>query len=281
MSNGKLLEALLFALLLTGCGGGGGTDLRESAESTTATYQIIDLSAGSVTAAASVPDLHTNPKYQTSHMVFRLMPQGTAIIGAAETSFAHQIDESQSQVSMPRYYMAVFEITQAQWQTIAGSEPWTLLQWSEGSTPIDDVGDSLPAYGLSHDLVSAALSDWRLRTGKDLRLPSDAQWEYACRAGATGIYAWGDSRNTVQVGQYATVFETQTDPAGPRPVGERQANAWGLYDMHGNCWEVTSDSNLRGGSWYDPVSLARAANKHTIDSDTAHALVGVRLLYLP
>ncbi|MFW5845572.1 MAG: formylglycine-generating enzyme family protein [Planctomycetota bacterium] len=276
---------LLFALLLTACssGGGGGSSggLSGSLAGTTAAYQIIDLETGTVTASASVPDLLSDPRYRDSHMVFRLVPGGTATIGAGPASFAAQTDEQQQQVSMPRFYAGVFEITQSQWQRLGGGSPWAELLWSAGSAPVQEQGDGVPAYGLSRSLVEDVVGAWSAARGPSLRLPSAAQWEYACRAGSQSAFAWGDDRSASTAAQYAVVFETRSGIDGPQVVGGRTANAFGLYDMHGNCWELTTDDLARGGSWSDPVSLARSANRNPVLADQAHALMGARLLYLP
>ena len=77
------------------------------------------------------------------------------------------------------------------------------------------------------------------------------------------------------------VWETANNTRGARSVGQRGANSLGIFDIHGNVAELTSDIHLRGGSWNDPLSTARAAHRANMDPSTRHLLAGVRLMYVP
>ena len=87
-------------------------------------------------------------------------------------------------------------------------------------------------------------------TGKLYRLPSNTEWECACRAGTTTRFYFGNDFR--QLGDYAWYYDNSQKTT--HPVGQKKPNAWGLYDMHGNVWERTQEAKLRGGSWYsDPT----------------------------
>ncbi len=122
------------------------------------------------------------------------------------------------------------EVTQGLWKAIMGNNP------SKFAT----CGDNCPVEQVSWDDIQTFLEKFNAKTGKKYRLPSEAEWEYACRAGAQQQYCGGD--NLDSVGWYGGLAK----PAGnsgkaTNPVATRQPNAWGLYDMSGNVWEWVED----------------------------------------
>ena len=269
------IAAVLFAL--AGCGGGSSSQLSFAAGLDTAEFIVLDLGSGRAVTRFGLPDLATNSAYKTTQMVFRRIPGGTVTLGQAFGSPGQQADETPTATSVGSFYIGAFEVTQQQWQALAGATPWTTVPAS--LVPGSSTAASAPAYNLSGDLVTAAIASYRSRTASGLALPSAAQWEHACRAGATTIYAWGDQAN--QATAHAAVRETGIASPGLRTVGTLTANAFQLYDLHGNVWELTSGGDIRGGSWHDGVVQARAANKVAVESFVRHALVGCRLVLVP
>jgi formylglycine-generating enzyme required for sulfatase activity len=240
---------------------------------------------GTAEGRSEIPDLTTNSAYREQLMVFKLIPSGETLIGANTGSLGSGVDPSGSMVSAPQFYMGVFEITQAQWQLIAGTTPWTMV----ATYPANSLGSSTtaptrPAFGLSEDMISTALNNFNTNKKLALSLPNNTYWERACRAGSSEPFAWGASAVDADlIAQYAVVAETTTN-AGVRPVGERTPNNFGLYDMHGNVWEITHTgltTHIRGGSWRDSLSLSRSGHVMAVDRGTAHGLVGARLVIAP
>jgi formylglycine-generating enzyme required for sulfatase activity len=170
-------------------------------------------------------------------------------------------------ISQP-FYLGSHPVTQAQWEAVMGSNPSRF-----GGKP------EHPVEGVSWDEVQQFLQRLNARRdGNIYRLPSEAQWEYACRAGSTGAYCFGDDEE--QLGAYA--WYDDNSGGMTHPVGQKQPNAWGLYDMHGNVWEwvqdwhgpytaesVTDPSGpttgahrvVRGGGWGRPAQGARSADR--------------------
>jgi formylglycine-generating enzyme required for sulfatase activity len=133
-----------------------------------------------------------------------------------------------------------------------------------------------------------------LPTELEYRLPSEAEWEYACRAGTTNRFSFGDDPG--QADLYA--WTSENSDGKPHPVGLKRPNPWGLYDMHGNVWEWCSDwfapfpkadlrdpagappgkfKVFRGGGWNNDVEFARSGNRFMMSPSNGIHFVGFRL----
>lgn len=267
MSTRPLLGACLCLLAACAVGNGLQHDLAE----TTAPWLIVDLDTGATTAALEVPDLATSAIYRDRMLVFRRVTTAS-VVGQASGTFARQVDETSDRVTPGPFYIAAFELTRAQWWRIATTRPWLTLLPAPATS-----GDDLPALGISFIAARSALAGWR--TGH-LALPSDRQWETAARSDSTSVFPWGNDHRASIAGLHAVTWDSGGQ-SGARPVGQRQPNALGLYDMCGNAWELTASGSIRGGSWADALSLARPANRDVIEPDSAHEAVGIRPIYVP
>ncbi len=209
-----------------------------------------------------------------------LIPKGTFMMGSPESEKGRKENETQHEVTISKdYYLGVYEVTQAQYEKVIGKNPSRFQGAIVGNENAD-----LPVENVSwHDAVEFCkkLSDLpeEKKAGRVYRLPTEAQWEYACRAGGETAYSFGESSESMC--DYAWFngngnFQTH-------PVGENKANAWGLYDMHGNMGEWCSDwygrypkgavsdptgpkeGSLRvnrGGSWHYEAASCRSAVRY-------------------
>ncbi|MDO9011450.1 MAG: SUMF1/EgtB/PvdO family nonheme iron enzyme [Gallionella sp.] len=163
------------------------------------------------------------------------------------------------------------EVTQGQWKAVMGSLPEKLF--------FKKCGNNCPVENVSWNDVQEFIAKLNAQSGKQYRLPSEAEWEYACRAGATQRYCGGDNPDDL------AWYGNEKIGKSPHPVATRKPNAWGLYDMSGNVWEWVEDCYqnqyseaqrdgrshtsaqcdarvLRGGSWSNAADTPRAANRY-------------------
>ena len=242
-----------------------------------AEYVIIDLHQGTVTTndAMNQVDL-TDSVYREHRLILRQVNAGSMLGGADPDHPWTLEDELPNEVSAATAFVGVFEITRAQWLALDGHASWEAL-------PGDLVGEgrSLPAVGMAAETVIARLQSLSNTIGGEIRLPQSAEWEYWCRAGNSGLFHWGDDVAGSVPQQYAYTAETAPGLNAPQIVGSRDPNLNGLFDMHGNVWEMTTDSVIRGGSWRDGLPLARAGHASPMDEAIGHPLVGFRVVYLP
>jgi formylglycine-generating enzyme required for sulfatase activity len=119
---------------------------------------------------------------------------------------------------------------------------------------------------VSWDDIQTFLHKLNAATGRQYRLPTDAEWEYACYGGSTTEYCGGNDVNSV-------AWYKDNSGGQTHPVGQKQANGYGLYDMSGNVWQWMQDElnggrALRGGSWFNFTYFARAANRNHLGNPT-------------
>ena len=203
-------------------------------------------------------------------------------------------ERPQHQVTITKpFYMGATEVTQAQWKAVMDTQPW------EGKSYAKAGAEHAASY-ISWDDATAYCTALSKKTGRTVRLPTEAEWEYACRAGTTTAYSFGDDAS--RLGDYAWYDGNayDKDEKYAHPVGVKKPNAWGLYDMHGNVWEwcadwyVDSYANadtrdpkgpaggsarvLRGGSWYAFPQFCRAARRNGGSPDYRGGSGGFRVV---
>ena len=216
-----------------------------------------------IPVATPVEDMELPESADSIGMEFKLIPAGTFTMGEGDD--AHQVT-----LTRP-FKMGVHEVTQAQYEQVMGVNP----SFAQGANSPVQIVSWLDAVEFCRRLSELPAEK---KAGNVFRLPTEAEWEYACRAGTTTLFSFGDDES--KLGDYAWYWEN----AGIRthPVGEKKPNAWGIYDMHGNVWEwcqdwydrypsgaVTdptgpssgSDRVLRGGGWNSPAESCRSANR--------------------
>jgi parallel beta-helix repeat protein len=184
------------------------------------------------------------------------------------------------------FYMGRYEVTQQQWRAIMGDNPSRFT------------GDDLPVEQVSWYDLQEFIKKLNEKEGTDkYRLPSEAEWEYACRTGTTTRYSFGGDESNL--GEYAWYDDNSGDKT--HPIGQKQPNSWGLYDMHGNVWEWVQDSwhsnyngaptdgsawesgdgtfrVFRGGGWSFLAANCRSAIRFFIDPGGRSSYLGFRLL---
>jgi sulfatase modifying factor 1 len=182
-------------------------------------------------------------------------PIGRFLMGSPENQPGHERDEKQVEVTITRgFWLAQTECTQSQWVRVMGTRPW------HGDPPKVDVkeGDDYPATYVSwHDAMAFCqkLTDDEKRAGQlpegaRYTLPTEAEWEYACRAGSTTRYSFGDDKAQLVDYGWFRVRGGRNRDKHPQPVAQKKPNHWGFFDMHGNVSEWCRDlytASLLGG----------------------------------
>jgi len=223
------------------------------------------------------------------------IPPGEFMMGSPENEEGRDDDEGpRHKVTISRgFWLGKYEITKVQWEKAMKSRPWS------GKDHVLDEPDSPAVYVSWEDA-----QEFCKKLGSEFRLPSEAEWEYACRAGSTSRYCFGNDDS--DLGRYAWYDANawDKDQKYAHKVGQKQANAWGLYDMHGNVWEWCQDwyhdsytgapadgsawetpseqfRVLRGGSWDSSPSLCRSAYRHYDTPDRRRTVIGFRVSLRP
>ena len=161
-------------------------------------------------------------------MKFMHIPKGEFTMGSPDDEEGRFDNEGPvHKLTIPKpFELGIYPVTQREWKAVMGSNPSGFK------------GDDLPVENVSWDNVQEFLIRLNDKEGTDkYRLPSEAEWEYACRAGTTTRYSFGDDES--MLGEYAWYGDNSGGKT--HPVGQKKPNPWGLYDMHGNVWEWVQD----------------------------------------
>jgi formylglycine-generating enzyme required for sulfatase activity len=224
-------------------------------------------------------------------MKFVLIPAGTFMMGADkdfEEAYDFELPRHQVTISKP-FFLGVYEVTQQQWKDVMGNNP---SKFKGRDNPVETV---------SWEDVQEFIKHLNQKEGHSrYRLPTEAEWEYAARAGSTSTYFFGDNKS--QLGDYAWYEDNSGQET--HPVGEKRSNAWGLYDMIGNVWEWAQDrfgdtyyANspssdptgpisgascvVRGCGWINAARNCRSASRARIASAGRDKHFGFRLALSP
>ena len=230
---------------------------------------------------------------QGGEMAFVRIDPGTFVMGSPSSEPGREQDEVQHQVTISKaFFLGKYEVTQGQWSAVMGTTPWS------GQRYVQEAAND-PATYISWSDAQLFIHKLNQAAGDSLyRLPTEAEWEYACRAGTATAWSFGNDAG--QLGNYAW-YDGNSWTAGEKyghRVGTKKPNPWGLYDMHGNVWEWCQDwagaysgepqtdphgpaggagRVLRGGSFYGEAQYTRSADRggaQPNDRDTN----GVRLV---
>jgi formylglycine-generating enzyme required for sulfatase activity len=214
-----------------------------------------------------------------------LVPAGKFMMGSPASEVGREKNETQHEVTLTKpFYMGKYEVTQEQWESVMVKNP------------SDTKGAKLPVTNVSWDNCQDFITKLNVKTDGDYRLPTEAEWEYSCRAGTKTAFYFGDRITKVNANWASQV------PSSIKGVGNYKSNAFGLYDMHGNVWEWCEDWHgdyqaealtnpkgagtgnsrvMRGGSFSNNVSLARSSNRNFCTPTGRYSDNGFRLAKTP
>ena len=294
-------------------------------------YLVVDMAGGKdaeswpVAALNGMPEDGWTDEYKTTKLLLRRIPAGLSFLMGSPTNELGRssvpYEETQHSVTLStEFFLGVFEVTQKQWELATGQRPSYFANAACYATrPVEQVsyddirggnaGTNWPARNTVDEESFCGIL--RAKTGLDFDLPTEAQWEYACRAGTTTALNSGKDLTTTTncpnmdvVGRYAfNGGGSESDPAGDTSegtaaVGSYRANAWGLHDMHGNVWELCLDWSgyypssavtdpkgsstgtrrvLRGGCWNIGARECRSAARDALAPANAHGSCGFRI----
>ena len=228
-------------------------------------------------------------------MTFVSIPAGSFQMGSPASEQGRTWSEEPLHiVNLPAFEMMTTEVTQGMWEEVMGTTIQDQKRLSEYDSGLLGTGGAYPMYFVSwYDCLDYIDAMNEMDPAHEYRLPSEAEWEYACRSATATAFYWGSAMN------WSFCWCDENSGGLMHPVGQKEPNAWGLYDMSGNAWEWCQDCwhddydgapqngaawespwsefrVFRGGSWFNESIYARSAYRYAYEPDVRY-YVGFRL----
>jgi formylglycine-generating enzyme required for sulfatase activity len=248
-------------------------------------------------AAPPAPPIKVNVETNTLGMKMALIPAGEFTMGSSDGD-ANEKPPHKVRITKP-FYLGQHEVTVGQFRQFVTGSGYTGAGGS-WKTPFPSQTDDHPVVNVNWNDAKAFCGWLSKKEGKEYRLPTEAEWEYACRAGTQTKWSFGDDES--ELGSYA--WFGGNSRLRTHPVGQKKPNPWGLYDMHGNAWEWCEDRSealyraespqddpkggsagtdrvLRGGCWFNLPENTRSTYRTGSDPDSRYRLNGFRVARTP
>ncbi len=259
--------------------------MRQNSLALLAVTSVVAIAALTLVVAQTAPPAGQAPPpayvSQYSGIQFALIPPGKFVMGS-ENSEPDELPVHEENITQP-FYMSIWEITQEQWNKVMGNKMPERSQHREKGKP------RLPVENVSIGKARAFCEELSKIEGRKCRLPTEAEWEYVCRAGTTTLYSAGNSPTELA----EVAWFTENSGGQTHEAGLRKPNAWGIFDMHGNVWEYCDTyyfdrydmkrNNsmrmvVRGGCFDSRSDECRSANRWTQSNTAQRKDVGFRIV---
>ena len=231
---------------------------------------VVSNDFGSVTSTPTALQVDGTPSPTVASIGMEMIfcPPGTFMMGSPTTESGRGGDETQHQVTLTNgFYLGKYEVTQAQYQTVMNGNPEGLnadpSHFKGSNRPVEKVS-WLDAQIFLSRINEIEQSAGRLPNGWKYALPTEAEWEYACRAGTTTAYSWGNDINSSRANyNWDGGHNDGNDSKQTVNIGQFSANPWGFFDLHGNVREWVHDwkANYLSGAQTDPEGPASGSNR--------------------
>jgi len=226
-------------------------------------------------------------------MELKLIPAAQFLMGSRRSEQGRNADEQLHRVTLTKpYFIGTREVTQRQWTEVMGTSPW------KGKSYVKE-GPNFPATYITYKDAVAFCKKLSSREGRPYRLPTEAEWELACRTGLATAFSFGNNPAALSAFAWFSENTSDADEEYAHSVGLKEPNRFGLYDMHGNVSEWCSDRYasypegditdpegaaggenriVRGGSWSNTPSQCRSAIRKSLTRDDRSSRVGLRVV---